>query len=1011
MKEKAMKASARHTIIRSILVLMPIILITTPAFSSSSALADDPSETPTALPTSEGTPLPTHTSTPPVKTTATIFPTTTPSALPTVDLTPTMTFTPTTTSSPEPYPEIEISPASFDVSLEVGNRSTKELMITNLGEGTLTFELSISGTSPVYSLSWNLPKVKLEPGLIDEVTASADQEATFLVYLTTQTNLASAFQVEDWSSRGALVYHALQDTAQQSQADLVQTLEQLQQSGRVSSFRPFYIVNAISVTAGLEVLNELAARPDVAYIEAEKRIEIPEPLPSDPIQTDAVEWGISKIRAPLVWSELDIRGEGIVVANIDTGVQYDHPALINQYRGSQSGSHDYNWFDPNGATVPFDNNGHGSHTMGTMVGNDGGDNVIGVAPAARWIAAKGCVNYYCTSTDLLASAEWVLAPYPVGGTPSQGDPNMRPHVVNNSWGGWSGNLWYQASVIAWRAAGIFPAFSAGNSGSGSGTVGSPGDYAESFASGATDSNDIIAGFSSRGPSSLTNEIKPDVSAPGVGVRSSWNNGDYHTINGTSMASPHTAGCVALIRSAVPDLDLISIESALTNTAVDLGSPGPDYDYGYGRIDCYAAVSEALGMDVPWLKIDPLAGSIAPQRSQPVSLTFNAANLDEGKYDATLIVHSNDPDEAALTVPITLRVVNPEPDIEISPTSFDLTLRSGETLDKTLTISNVGAIPLTFELAISTSSYAPAPLQDPDAFGYTFTDSRQSGGPGFEWIDISDSGNRLSLPDDWYFFPIDLPFNFNFYGTDYSQVAVASNGTLYFQDDYLGLSNRPIPSTNGYIPQVFVALYWDDLNPAAHGAIYYEFLGSAPHRKLIIQFQDVAHFGNASNTLTAQAILFEGSNSILVQYLDPSTEAGSGATLGIQGDPDPEIEWGLQYSYNKAVLSKKIAICYAYPGMPGDCSEASPSWLTVEPLSSKIGPGKTRNINVHIDASKLNRGIYSGVITIYSNDPDESPLDVPITLHVTSRRPVDEDTSTDHAAAFRSNGTIKERRLF
>ena len=118
--------------------------------------------------------------------------------------------------------------------------------------------------------------------------------------------------------------------------------------------------------------------------------------------------------------------------------------------------------------------------MGTMVGSDGGSNQIGVAPAAQWIAAKGCRSSYCTSTDLLASAEWVLAPYPYGDSPSDGVPQMRPHVVNNSWGGWGGRPWYRASVNAWRAAGIFPAFSAGNSGPGSGTVGSPGDYAESL---------------------------------------------------------------------------------------------------------------------------------------------------------------------------------------------------------------------------------------------------------------------------------------------------------------------------------------------------------------------------------------------------------------------------------------------------------------------------------------------------------------------------------------------------
>jgi subtilisin family serine protease len=487
---------------------------------------------------------------------------------------------------------------------------------------------------------------------MDAELFAANSQATFLVYLNNQANLSTAFQVQDWDSRGSYAFHILKSTAQRSQSSLIDYLENQRSSGSVSSFQPFYIVNAISVTADLNVLNDIAARPDVAYIEAEQVFRIPEPIPADDLSIDAVEWGLSKIRADEVWADFDVRGEGIVVANIDTGVQYDHPALANQYRGAVTGSHDYNWFDPRGAATPYDNNGHGSHTMGTMVGTDGGSNQVGVAPNAQWIAAKGCYSSSCTSSDLLASAEWVLAPYPVGGSPADGDPAMRPHVVNNSWGGGGGNLWYQASVNAWRAAGIFPAFSAGNSGPGSGSVGSPGDYAESFASGATDSSDVIASFSSRGPSSLTDEMKPDVSAPGVSVRSSWNNGSYHTISGTSMASPHTAGCVALILSAAPGLDITSIENLLMATAIDLGSSGPDYTYGYGRIDCYAAVSE---VGDSWLSVTPTSGSVPMENSQILTVTFDASGLTAGTYHASIDILSNDPDEGLVTVSVTLTV--------------------------------------------------------------------------------------------------------------------------------------------------------------------------------------------------------------------------------------------------------------------------------------------------------------------------------------------------------------------
>ena len=156
------------------------------------------------------------------------------------------------------------------------------------------------------------------------------------------------------------------------------------------------------------------------------------------------------------------RGEGIVIANIDTGVQYNHPALVGKYRGNLGGSfdHNYNWYDPSAicgspSLVPCDNNNHGTHTMGTMVGDDGAGNQIGVAPGAKWIAAKGCESSSCSSTALLNSGQWILAPTRLDGTGA--DASKRPNIVNNSWGGGRGDPWYSATVDAWVASGIFPA--------------------------------------------------------------------------------------------------------------------------------------------------------------------------------------------------------------------------------------------------------------------------------------------------------------------------------------------------------------------------------------------------------------------------------------------------------------------------------------------------------------------------------------------------------------------------
>ncbi|MCB0223698.1 MAG: trypsin-like serine protease [Anaerolineae bacterium] len=564
--------------------------------------------------------------------------------------------TPTPTAVPG-SPDINVSPTAIDVTLQTGQTATRSLTIDNEGDVTLSFNIAIAGAEvtatsmAIQQNDWrpvSFPSDKIDPTLQKDARLRTTEPMAFLVYLTEQADLSAAYRIADWSKRGQYVYNTLFETAQRTQPEVITFL------GPAAVQRTFYIVNAVAATGSWDTIVDLSNRADVVYIEAQDSYSIPDPQPADGIGIAAAQWGISKIGADQVWNEWNIRGDGIVIASIDTGVYSSHPALINQYRGTATGSHDYNWYDPTGAypTAPGDNNGHGTHTVGTMVGVDG-TNQIGVAPAAKWIAAKGCSSSSCSSTHLLAAAEWVLAPYPIGGSTSNGDPNQRPNVVNNSWGGGSGDQWYQAAVQSWRAADIFPAFAAGNSGPNAGTINSPGDYADSFASGATDSGDSIASFSSRGPSSLTSETKPDISAPGYNIYSAWNNGSYATISGTSMASPHTAGCVALVKAANPGLTVSQIEDVLTSTSVDLGSTGPDDDFGYGRLDCYAAV-DAVRSD-GWLTASPVNGQVTSGGAATIELTFDTNSLADGDYSASLTITSNDPDESPLTIPVSLVV--------------------------------------------------------------------------------------------------------------------------------------------------------------------------------------------------------------------------------------------------------------------------------------------------------------------------------------------------------------------
>jgi subtilisin family serine protease len=379
----------------------------------------------------------------------------------------------------------------------------------------------------------------------------------------------------------------------------------------------------------------LAARPEVARIEGNPVIRNVLPQPEGPANEapQVVEPGIAYVKAPQVWA-LGFTGQGVVVGGQDTGYRWTHQALKPHYRGwnGTTANHDFNWHDSihsgggicgANSPVPCDDTFHGSHTMGTAVGLDsdnGGVNQIGMAPGAKWIGCRNMDQGNGTPATYLECFEFLLAPYPVGGTPQQGNPALAPDVTVNSWGcptseGCSPNT-LLAAVQAQRAAGIVTEMSAGNSGSGCSTVNTPAAiYDESFTTGAlTTGTDNLASFSSRGPVTVdgSNRVKPDIVAPGTGTRSATNSSDtgYTTASGTSMAGPHVAGAVALLLSAVPALsgNPDGIEQRLGDTAFRL-STGlcssvagvyPNNLFGWGRLDILNGVTtpvELLGFEI------------------------------------------------------------------------------------------------------------------------------------------------------------------------------------------------------------------------------------------------------------------------------------------------------------------------------------------------------------------------------------------------------------------------------
>ncbi len=473
-------------------------------------------------------------------------------------------------------------------------------------------------------------RATIDPGLLDRLDATPT--ATFLVYLRETAPLTQATQRSDPDGRARAVHQLLTSTATRTQHDLRTMLDE-----RKVPYTAYWITNALRVEGDKALLDEIARRPEVTRIAPSRSYPLVQPTTTATTRarTAAVEWGLTHIGAPQVWDEFADRGEGVVVANIDTGVRYDHPALVGSYRGNTSGSfdHAYNWFDPAGicpSAAPCDNNDHGTHTMGTMVGDDGAGNQIGVAPGARWIAAKGCESDECTDASLLAAGQWVLAPTDASGRNPR--PDLRPDIVNNSWGGDGDDPWYQQTVAAWRAAGIFPVFSAGNDGPACGSAGSPGDYTEAYAVGAYDANGNIANFSGRGNG--TDPLKPNIAAPGAGIRSSVRTGGYASMSGTSMAAPHVAGTVALLWSAAPSLrgDLDATAELLDRTARDVdattcgGTPADNNVFGEGRLDAYAAVRDA-----PRSAIGRITGVVSDARGgDPVA----GATVSDGTRSTT-----------------------------------------------------------------------------------------------------------------------------------------------------------------------------------------------------------------------------------------------------------------------------------------------------------------------------------------------------------------------------------------
>jgi subtilisin family serine protease len=428
------------------------------------------------------------------------------------------------------------------------------------------------------------------------------------VIMKDQADLSDVSQIQNIDERRTAAYQKLTSQANKTQADLRRTFD-----GLGVEYTPYYLVNAMEVRGGTLVRLFLFTRSEVERVIPSPRLR---PVPqggvlamggNDPAPT-GVQWNVEMIGADKVWKEFGARGEGIVVGQSDTGVDVNHPALKESYRGNHEGDV-YNWFDPwDGRPSPYDEVGHGTHTLGTILGQNG----IGIAPDATWFACANMIRTLANPALYLDCMQFMLAPFPQDGNPfADGDPDRAADVLNNSWGcpkieGCDPNA-LLAAANNLRAAGIFVVVSTGNDGPSCSTVDAPLSLYDSvFSVGAMDRFGNVAEFSSRGPVTAdgSGRMKPDIVAPGVGILSSLPGGVYGSNSGTSMAGPHVAGAVALLWSADPSLigDIDRTEQLLIQTADPyrgnrsgcFEGDVPNAAYGYGILDVYEAVKVALG---------------------------------------------------------------------------------------------------------------------------------------------------------------------------------------------------------------------------------------------------------------------------------------------------------------------------------------------------------------------------------------------------------------------------------
>jgi hypothetical protein len=751
-------------------------------------------------------------------------------------------------------------------------------------------------------------------------------------------------------------------------------LDQAKLAGTVQGYTAYWIENLFVIYAQKDFLTSLRTRGDIKFVTENFQAELIRPVRTpdggsqqgrNPLDTRTVPPGIKAIGALRVNEELGITGNGVIVGNMDTGVDGTHPALAARWRGV-GGAHPWQecWHDAQGTTTfPTNYGDHGTHVMGTMCGRavTGTDTTwIGCAPNAQWIADRA-VDQDRTDqefiNDVIDGFQWFADP---DGNPAT--VSDMPDVVQNSWGvrNWAGTPFslcfdqWNGVITNCEAAGVVVTWSAGNESS-SGPRAPAGwslNEVQMFSVGAVDASAYpttpypIASFSSLGPTTCTpavpNNIKPEISAPGVNIYSSIPGGGYDgTYSGTSMAGPHVAGIVALMREACPDCDPTTIKMAIINTAIRTGYVTPpateNNTFGNGFIDGYAAVlavsnlgrvagvvRDASNAPLQNVTVKNAAGSqsVLTNASGQYYLPLQASTytIEYSKFGYItqsipgIVIVTGDTTIQNVTlqsapqgtvsgivtgcsggpaVGATVEVLN----VSISPATtngsgfYSITLPQG-TYDMRASGAGCGVQTVTGVVigATATQNFTlptdPHYLcSTPDAANYTACEDVDPSGPTFSWRAVAPSeggsGTLVTgLTDDSYGGPFTLPFTFKLYGTTYTQFYVGSNGYVTFGRGSAAYSNGCLPDT---VP-AGLYMFWDDLYPPGGGQIAY--YNNTTTHELVIEFYQINHYSSGPAE-TFEAIIRDvayyptttGDNDVIFQYNTAASILSN--TVGIQ----------------------------------------------------------------------------------------------------------------------------------